>query len=538
MKLNSSRTFSVPTAIRNPASSSITLLNRAPASAVGRCFAGMILVFALAQGLSAVPMVYTGLVVTDVRVGTNLMHNASLKITFVGDTDNLLQVPVPSQECGGIGYFLYLTQGVARMEIGFRGRTQTARLQDGQIFVAIDECNGGIGFGSFIGPNGLEPAYPLAFTMGTSEYTAITGGSPLTYPLSVTGAAWSCIGYPPGGASALPATASGNCIPPDSYPLASDIGDIFIYQPYFEYVAPANTAIASNHSGSTNRGVFLVRPQTSGKLAVYGDGDAPDRTTGSRLVYTLQTVADGSIGGHVFYQALVTFQMVSNTESVTWQPSLVDPTRPIFVNRAGHTTVTIDDNGSITTAEFAPQEVYVRYDTGAGVAGFGSRISPTYPVALNCANTAYPSDAAYTVDCLQGDTWDYLNINDSSRIFHGGTLAQLNYPVLPSAGVTSLPQSLSQSTLLTGSTHTCAGVYTIGPTPSLPYYFPGDLLVCAGPAPRGLHTSRGDFFLQDLVGGSLDLGNSVIVGNEAASDPGWDLANSGFLHVQVYRGDD
>ena len=93
----------------------------------------------------------------------------------------------------------------------------------------------------------------------------------------------------------------------------------------------------------------------------------------------------------------------------------------------------------------------------------GNISTSNYPVALNCANGAYPSDSSYTADCLQGETWDYLSIDDSEEIFHGGTLAQLNYPVGASTGVTLLPQSLSQPTLLTGRAHTCAGVYTIAP---------------------------------------------------------------------------
>jgi hypothetical protein len=214
----------------------------------------------------------------------------------------------------------------------------------------------------------------------------------------------------------------------------------------------------------------------------------------------------------------------------------VDPTRPLYENH-GYATVSIDDAGTVINAVFAPGEVYVRYDTGSGVAGFGSPISPTYPVALNCANGAYPSDSTYTVDCVQGAAWDYLSIDDSSQIFHGGTLAQLNYPVGSSPGVLALPQSLSQNTLLTGSTHACAGTYSIVGTIPFPY-FPGDLFLCGGPAPRGLHTNRGDFFLQDQTGGSLDLGNATIVGDESGSDPGWDLADSGFLHVEVYRNRD
>jgi hypothetical protein len=516
-------------------------LNRATTGTFGRCFLAVISVFALARSLSAAPMVYTGIVVTDVRVGSSLMHNASLKITFEGDTDDIIQVvapgtqsPIPSDECFGPGYFLYLVKGHARMEIESRGRTRTARLKDDQIFVAVDECHGGIGFGSFVGPNGLEVAYPFALTLGTAEYASITYATPLLSALSTTGSAWSCIGYPPGGDDALPATDTGNCIPPDSYPLKSDIGDIFIYQPYFEYDG-TSTAIISNHSGSTNRGVFLVRPKATGTLQTPRTPSAPERTHGSRVVYTLQTVADGSIGGHAFYQALVTFQMTSDTASVRSRPSPVDATRPLYENRAGHATVTVDDNGDVITADLAPREVYVRYDTGAGVAGFGSQISPTYPVALNCSDSAYPSDNNYTADCFQGDLWSFLNTGNGDFVFRVGVLAQLNSPGSPSEGVAALPQSLSRNTLLTGTAHTCAGVYTIGSGNMDPNaYFPGNLGVCGGPARRGLHTSKGDLFLLDLVGGTNSL-SGLGASNDSGADGGWDLGNSGFLHVEVSR---
>jgi len=508
-------------------------LSRTTKAAFGRCFLALISVCVLESNLPAAPMVYTGVVVTDVRVGATLMHNASLKINFEGDTNNILAVPVTSAECGGFGWFLYITYGVARIEIEFQGRTRTARLQDGQVFVAVDECNGGIGFGSFLGPNGLEPVYPLAFTMGTAEYAAITYANPLTGPLSVTGSAWSCIGYPPLPTHGLPGTPSGNCTPPDSYPLQSDIGEIFIYQPYYEpgpLVAPIKP-INNNHSGSTNRGAFLVRPNTYSPLTASGASEDDDK---SGVVYTLQTVADGSIGNHAFYQALVTLRMFSSPRSVRTQPSPVDATKTLYQNRHGDATVTVDDGGDVITAEFKPGEVYVRYDTGAGVAGFGSPISPTYPVALNCSDSAYPSDNNYTMDCLQGEAWNYPNSGSGGFAWQSGILAQLSSPSDPSAGVAALPQSLSESTLLTGPVHTCAGVYTIF-SPQFVYYFPGDLLVCGGPAPRGLRTSKGDLFLQDQVGGSLSLGNANVVFDEGASDPGWDLANSGFLHVEVLK---
>ena len=56
-------------------------------------------------------------------------------------------------------------------------------------------------------------------------------------------------------------------------------------------------------------------------------------------------------------------------------------------------------------------------------------------------------------------------------------------------------------------------------------YFPGNLGVCGGPAPRGLHTSKGDLFLQDLVGGTNSLGDLGAQG-DAGADGGWDLGNS------------
>jgi len=148
---------------------------------------------------------------------------------------------------------------------------------------------------------------------------------------------------------------------PDSYPLKSDIGDIFVYQPYYE--TDGSTGLASNHSGSTNRGAFLVRPKGHGTVASLG---ASGGAHASGVVYTLQTVSDGSIGGHVFNQALVTFRMISNAKSVTSQPSPVDATKALYENRAGYATVTVDDGGEVIVAEFEPSEVYVRYDTGAG----------------------------------------------------------------------------------------------------------------------------------------------------------------------------
>jgi len=220
----------------------------------------------------AAPMVYTGIVVTDVRIDRKLMHNATLTITFEGDTADITPVldpaagtPITSAYCTGPSFF-YITKGATQMRIEYHGRAQVANVANNQIFVALDSCSGGMGFGSFLG-SGLEPAYPLAFTQGTAQFaTGVTnprsgpsvGPGALAQVASTTGVAWSCLGFPPLGDGHLHGTTTGACNSPDNSPIKSNIGNIFVYQPYYETDA-GGVAIWSNHDGSTNRGTFLIR---------------------------------------------------------------------------------------------------------------------------------------------------------------------------------------------------------------------------------------------------------------------------------------
>jgi hypothetical protein len=234
----------------------------------------------------------------------------------------------------------------------------------------------------------------------------------------------------------------------------------------------------------------------------------------SPVVYTLRTVADGKLGSHVFAEALVTIQMKADTSTVKKQPSPGPNGGFLYTNSAGTATVSVSDgSGRTTVATFAPGEVYVRYDAGTGVAGFGSSISPSYPIALDCDDYAYPS-GSYTQDCVQGDWWD-------NYAYYNGTLSAMTDPTGSYFGFTqatlNLPQNLSQSTLLTGRAHFCATTYTIGTD-----YNDGNLQVCSGPAARGLRTDRGGFFLQDQIGGTTDYGWV-----------GWAMSNVGSLQVEV-----
>jgi|SRR5579864_1669790 len=242
------------------------------------------------------------------------------------------------------------------------------------------------------------------------------------------------------------------------------------------------------------------------------------------VVYRLSTVADGSLGGVSFNEALVTIELTSSTETVVSSPS-PSGSGTLYTN-TGEAMVSINVSGKAMIARFAPGEVYVRYDTGTGIAGFGSPISPTYPVSLDCTNWAYPSDSAYTQDCTQGDWWGnpgFFNGTLSALIMPTGGFDQFFWGV--SSQTTSLPQSLSQATLLTGIAHTCATTYS--PSPLYPQLW-GDLLICPAAAPRGLQTSRGALYLQDKTGGASPNGLG-----EGYYSGGWNNANSGYLVVEV-----
>jgi hypothetical protein len=228
------------------------------------------------------------------------------------------------------------------------------------------------------------------------------------------------------------------------------------------------------------------------------------------VVYTLRTVADGKIGTVVFSEALITFQMKADTAHIVTQPSAFNG-GTVFTN-TGKTTVTIVDGTQIIFATFE-DPLTVRYDTGAGIAGFGSSISATYPIALNCSETK---------DCP----------NPGGAGFTGsGTLGVL-LGVPPNAYAASqetlnLPVSLAMTTLLTGPAFSCAGAYTVE-NPGSAFAYLG---VCGAPAAQPLRTSRGHFYLQDRIGGST---NDPIPAD--APDQiyyGWDLANYGSLQVEV-----
>jgi hypothetical protein len=194
-------------------------------------------------GAVPTPVTYSGYVYTDVSLGGQRHHNARVTITFKANTSDIHKFKVTPGGNEGSGFCI--DQGTATVAIEAEDEAVQATFLAGQVFVSFDTYNGGIGFGSYIGPSGLEPAYPLAYDDGTVERFT----SDLSTPANMTGKAWSCIGYPP-------LFGSGFCTDPGGYPLKTNRGDFIMYMPYVKYALDGT--ISGDYSGTMNRGGFFV----------------------------------------------------------------------------------------------------------------------------------------------------------------------------------------------------------------------------------------------------------------------------------------
>lgn len=211
-------------------------------------FAACCLLLASAISAQASPITYQAAVMTDVSLGGVKYHNADVTITFHGDTADIQPFSVTAAD-GNTGSGVMISKGTATVTVATATRHVSARFAPGQLFVSTDSNNCGMGVGSLTGPNGLEPAYPLAFTDGTAG--DFSCGNDLSTEISLSGKAWSCIGYPP-------TYGTGTCSNPEAYPLKTDKGPLVIYQPYLFLDGSGTGAIMSDYSGTMSRGTFSI----------------------------------------------------------------------------------------------------------------------------------------------------------------------------------------------------------------------------------------------------------------------------------------
>ncbi|MEM5425857.1 hypothetical protein [Paraburkholderia ferrariae] len=192
---------------------------------------------------AAAPVTYTMFVVTDVSIGGRFFHNANVSLKFVGDTNDIQPFNVTAPD-GGTGSGFELTKGTASLVITNGTEYIRANFLPNQILVSLDKANGGGGFSALVGADRhLEPAYPLALDGSSIDNPA----SDLVTSRAYTGHAWSCIGFPP--------TGNTGCADPTAFPLKTNRGDFFIYQPYQDYYPDGTQGPIS---GSLNTGILSV----------------------------------------------------------------------------------------------------------------------------------------------------------------------------------------------------------------------------------------------------------------------------------------
>jgi len=212
------------------------------------------------------PVTYSAYVVTDVSLGGHAFHNAQVTFTFKGDAKDIrtfcMDDPLGSNDNGvssyfGQGQFIDVGQASVKIETptqtvsaNFTGKKPSSQ-QNSEVFVSFDKHNSGIGFSSYTGPAGLEPAYPLAFVngiIGSSVGTVYPNAAALNTTFNASGYAWSCVGYPP--LSLLNASQKCN----DPVPLATDHGPLIVFQPYNNI--NTDGTLCCNFGGTLNRGTF------------------------------------------------------------------------------------------------------------------------------------------------------------------------------------------------------------------------------------------------------------------------------------------
>jgi hypothetical protein len=184
------------------------------------------------------------------------------------------------------------------------------------------------------------------------------------------------------------------------------------------------------------------------------------------VVYTLYAVTAGRLGSQTFSQTEVVITFKGDTRNVAIEN---ESGAVVYRNNQGEATVTLVQKGKKSVAHIGKGQIYVRYDITNGVVGFGSAISPTYPISLSSDIVGALSDIA----AHPGDAARYSDLS-------------------------GLHMNLNETTLLTGVISACAVAYTYS---------------CPTAPTTLIHTDKGDFFVQDQ--GNFDEGIfTVTVGKE------------------------
>lgn len=265
--------------------------------------------------------------------------------------------------------------GTARVTIVSGERKVQATFAPNQLFVSLDQNNGGVGFGSCDPSGGVEPAYPLGVAGGTifgsviavnifpsPEMAALS--TDLAHTTAFSGRAWVCVGFP---------TFGSPCALPN--PLHTDKGDL-VLQPPYQAIDP--TVTPPSYNDTLSGGLFTA--VVNGPSIVGDVAQAPILSSDFGITYNGMLITAVTIGGRTFTGALVYLSFEASP--LTMFP-FSDATSYGYFNPFGRAKATIVANNTRTTAHFAPGQLYVYYDVKNSAVGFGSWAAGRgYPLAF------------------------------------------------------------------------------------------------------------------------------------------------------------
>ena len=209
-------------------------------------------------------------------------------------------------------------------------------------------------------------------------------------------------------------------------------------------------------------------------LAISGSAQA------APVVFTAYAVTDGALGSLTFTDSPVVMTFSGDTENISMQTV---GGKAFYRIDKGSARVSVTVAGTTTSAQLTDGQVYVHYDVENSIVGFGSSVSPDYPLTMSCG---LPNSACAALFGPNGIPGPFAGLVGAIADFDASPPDRSFY----SAAVLNHRQTLAKSMVLTGTVNACGPGYN---------FFP--LTVCPSPPATKIQTDQGEFYLQDQTFG-------------------------------------
>jgi hypothetical protein len=446
-------------------------------AAVRLALPSVLLALLLASTTLATSVTYTAVTITDGQLGSWKFQNARVYLTFDTDTMYVQQTQIGGVDVAYVGPFppqqlctgTPSSVGTARAIIISGQKKVEATFAPNQIFVSLDQDNGGVGFGSCDSNGGFEPAYPIGIDGGTifgRVYSSLVNANAelaalpidLVHNAAFSGRAWICVGFPTNGAP---------CSSPN--PLQTDKGALLLSQPY-QQVSPGPPI---SYGDTLHGGVFTAIVDGT------NDGGAtfPILSGSAPITYNAVLVSDVSIGERYLSGALVYISFAADPKNVIPLPNAHGS-----MNKIGNAKVRIVASNATISTQIFPHQLYAYFDSDNTTAGFGSLIvggAPGYPLGFTATE---PPDSIYGFEhSTLGAVADLIRTS--------GADSPLYLPLT----LTLVTNPLTNPTMLSGNVSSCPGTNTLAPSTA----------ICSNLSPIALSTGLGKLFLYEVYTGDV-----------------------------------